>query len=331
MKAIVYDEYGSPEVLHVTELAKPVARADELLIRVHATHVNFGDLLARNFKSITPRQFRMPAAFWLVARLTFGVRRPRKRVLGDEFAGVVEAVGSAVSRFKPGDEVFGSRGEEMGAYAEYLRMPAAGVVAHKPANLTYAQAATIPYGAIHALNALKKAKLRRGQRILINGASGGIGSAAVQLAKAHFGAHVTGVCSTAHMELVTSLGADKVIDYTREDFTRNGETYDVILDILGKSSFKHCKASLNPEGTLVFVSFKTRQLIQMVWTSVRRGKRVLCVLLPAVAKDLEVVKELVEAGKFVAVVDTWFPLERASEAHRYLEQGHEPANVAITV
>jgi NADPH:quinone reductase-like Zn-dependent oxidoreductase len=331
MKAIVYDEYGSPDVLHVTQLTKPVPRDDELLIRIHAAHVNFGDLLARNFKSVTPRRFNMPSVLWLLARLAFGIRRPRKRILGSELAGEVEAVGSAVTRFKPGDQVFGYRGEQMGAYAEYLCMPEAGVVAHKPANLTHAEAASIPYGAIHALNALKKAKVQAGQRVLINGASGGIGSAAVQLAKAHFGAHVTGVCSTANVELVRSLGADRVIDYTREDFSRNGDTYDVIIDILGKGSFARYRTSLAPSGTLLFVSFKTKQLIQMLWTSIRGGRKVICTLLPAVAEDLVVVKDLVESGKFVAVVETYFPLERACDAHRYVEQGHEPAHVAITV
>lgn len=331
MKAIVYDEYGAPEVLHVTELTKPVPDDHELLIRVHATHVNFGDLLARDFRSVTPRRFNMPALIWVLARLAFGLRKPRRRILGSEFAGEVEAVGAAVTSFRPGDRVFGYRGERMGAYAEYLCMPADGVVALMPANLTFEQAASVPYGAINALNVLRKAKVQPGQRILINGASGAIGSAAVQLAKVHFGAEVTGVCSTAHVELVRSLGADRVIDYTRDDFTRDGETYDAIIDILGKSSFARSKSSLKPHGIHLFVSFKAKQLAQMLWTAIRGGKRVICVLLPEQAADLAVVRDLVEAGRFAAVVDTTFPLEQASSAHRYAEQGPRAGSVAITV
>ena len=331
MKAIVYTEYGSPDVLHLTEVAKPAPKDNEVLIRIHATPVNFGDLLARNFKTVTPRQFNMPIFFWLPARIAFGLNKPKKNILGSEFAGEVEAVGAAVTRFKPGDQVFGYRGQSMGAYAEYLCMPEDGVLAIKPARLTYTEAAAMPYGAFNALNMLKKANVQPGQKVLINGASGGVGSAAVQLAKSHFGAEVTGVCSTPRVEFVKSLGADKVIDYTREDFTRNGETYDAIFDILGKSSFARCQNSLKPNGIQLFVSFKTKPLLQMLWTSIRGGKRVICALLPEKAEDLRAVKELVEAGKITTVVDKCFPLEQAAEAHRYAESGHKAGSVVITI
>jgi NADPH:quinone reductase-like Zn-dependent oxidoreductase len=330
MKAIVYTEYGTPDVLQLKEVVKPAPKDNEVLIRIHATPVNFGDILARDFKSVTPRKFNMPIFFWLPAGLAFGFNKPKKHILGSEFAGEVEAVGTAVTRFKPGDQVFGYRGQNMGAYAEYLCMPEDGVLAIKPANLTFTEAAAIPYGAFYALNMLKKANVQPGQKILINGASGGIGSAAAQLAKSHFGAHVTGVCSTPRVAYVKSLGADKVIDYTREDFTRNGETYDAIFDVLGKSSFARCKNSLKPGGLLLFVSFKTKHLLQMLWTSIRGDKRVICALLPEKAEDLLLVKELVEAGKIKAIIDKCYPLEQAAEAHRYVEAGQKAGSVVIT-
>ncbi len=330
MKAIVYTEYGTPDVLHLAEVAKPAPKATEILIHVHATAVNFGDLLARNFKAVTPRQFNMPIFFWLPARFAFGFNTPRKNVLGRELAGEVEAVGSAVTRFKPGDQVFGYRGENMGAYAEYVCMPEDATVALKPANLTYEEAATIPYGTIMALSLLRKAKILPGQKVLINGASGGIGSAAVQLAK-YFGAEVTGVCGTPRLEFVKSLGADHVIDYTREDFTQNGETYDLIFDVLGKSSFSRCKSVLKPGGILLYASFKLKQLLQMAWTSRNGSQKVICALAPGNLADLLTVKELVEAGKITAIIDRCYPLEEAAEAHRYAESGHTTGSVVITV
>jgi NADPH:quinone reductase-like Zn-dependent oxidoreductase len=328
MKAIVYTEYGSPEVLHLTEVAKPAPKDNEILIRIHATPVNFGDLLARNFKSVTPRKFNMPFFFWLPAGLVFGFSKPKKNILGSEFAGEVEAVGAAVTRFKPGDQVFGYRGQSMGAYAEYLCTPEDGVLAIKPANMTYEEAATVPYGALTALRLLRKVNIQRGQKVLINGASGGIGAAAVQLAK-YFGAEVTGVCGTPRMKFVKALGADKVIDYTKEDFTRNGETYDLIFDILGKSSFSRCKKSLKQNGIYLLASFKMRQLFQMLWTSMIGGQKVICALSSEKPEDLIFIKELVEAGKIKSIIDRRYPLEQAAEAHRYVEQGHKQGNVVI--
>jgi NADPH:quinone reductase-like Zn-dependent oxidoreductase len=331
MKAIVYKEYGSPDVLHVEEVAKPAPKDNEVLIKNYATTVNFGDLMARNYKAVSPRQFNMLFLFWLIAKISFGLNRPKNPILGSEFAGEVEAVGSTVTRFKPGDQVFGYLGPSMGAYAEYFCMPENGVLVSKPANLTYEEAAVVPYGAIMALNLLRKANVQPGQKVLINGASGGIGSAAVQIAK-YFGVEVTGVCGTPRLGLVKSLGADHVIDYTVEDYNQNGKTYDLIFDVLGKSSFARSKNSLKPNGVLLFASFKMKQLVQMLWTSrLGSGKRVICAMAPGSLEDLNAVKELVEAGKIQAIIDRCYPMEQAAEAHRYVEEGHKKGNVVITM
>jgi NADPH:quinone reductase-like Zn-dependent oxidoreductase len=331
MKAIVYTQYGPPDVLQLKEVEKPSPKDNEVLIRIHATSVTIGDIWARNFKEISPREFTMPLPLWLPTRLYFGVRKPKKSILGAELAGEVEGVGRDVKRFKKGDQVFGYPGQGMGAYAEYLCMPEAGCVAIKPANMTYDEAAVVPYGAIMALSLLRKVNLQSGQKILIHGASGGIGSAAVQIASHHFGAEVTGVCGTPRLEFVKALGADQVIDYTREDFTQNGETYDVIFDILGKSSFSRCKNSLKPDGIHLFASFKMKQLLQMLWTSFTGGKKVICALAPGSTEDLISVKELIEAGKIQAIIDRCYPLEQAAEAHRYVESGLKRGHVAITI
>lgn len=331
MKATVITEYGSPDVLQLKEVEKPAPKDNEMLIRVYATSVNYGDIAARNFKEISPRQFNMPLLFWFFAKLFFGFRKPKVTILGSEFAGEIESAGKDVKSFKQGDQVFGYRGQSMGGYAEYLCMPEDGCVAIKPVNMTYEEAATVPYGAIMALGLLRKVNIQPGQKVLINGASGAIGSAAVQLVKSHFGAEVTGVCSTPRLELVKSLGADKVIDYTKEDFTQSGETYDLIFDVLGKGSFSRCKSSLKPNGIYLFASFKMKQLVQMLWTSRTGGKRVICAIAPGSTEDLLSVKELIEAGKIKAFIDKRFPLEQAAEAHRYVEEGHKKGNVVITL
>ncbi|MBX3059419.1 MAG: NAD(P)-dependent alcohol dehydrogenase [Anaerolineae bacterium] len=330
MKAIVYTEYGPPEVLHLQEVAKPTPKENEILVRVAVTAVNYGDLVARNFKNISYAEFNMPTILMIPARFSFGWSKPKNPILGNEFSGVVEIVGSQVTRFKPGDPVFGYCGMNMGANAEYLCMPETGTVTHKPANLSHAETAVIPYGALMALNILKKADIQPGQKVLINGASGAIGSAALQLAKAQ-GAHVTGVCGTPRLAFVQALGADAVIDYTREDFTQNGETYDLILDVLGKSSFARCKNSLKPGGVYLLASFKMKAVFQMLWTSIVGDKKVICALVGDSATDLEVIKEMVEAGKIKGLVDRCFPLEQAAVAHRYVEAGHKQGNVIITV
>ena len=330
MKAIVYTKYGPPDVLELKEVEKPAPRDDEVLIRVHATSVNFGDLLARNFKEISPGKFSMPLLFWFFAKMYFGYTKPKITILGSEFAGEIEAAGKDVNLFKKGDQVFGYLGQNMGAYAEFICMPENGCVAIKPANMTYEEAAIVPYGAIMALNLLRKMNIQSGQKVLVNGASGGIGSAAVQIAK-YFGAEVTGVCSTPRLELVKSLGADKVIDYTKEDFTQSGETYDLIFDILGKSSFSGCKSSLKQNGRYLLASFKMKQLFQMLWTSMIGSKRVICALAIDKQEDLIFIKELIEAGKIKSIIDRRYPLEQTAEAHRYVEGGHKKGNVVITL
>ena len=330
MKAVVYTEYGSPEVLRLAEVEKPAPKDDEVLIKIHAVSVNYGDTLARNFKNTPPNKFNMPFLFWVMARLAFGLNKPKNNILGSELAGEVEAVGRNVKLFKTGDQVFGYRGQTMRTNAEYVCMPENGIVAIKPANMTYDEAAVIPYGALTALNLLRAVNIQRGQKVLINGASGAIGSAAIQLAK-HFGAEVTAVGGTPRLEFMKSLGADKVIDYTREDFTKNGETYELIFDILGKSSFSTCKNSLTENGRYLLASFKLKQLLQMLWTKMTGGRQVICVLSGEKPADLLVVKELVEAGKIKAVIDRRFPLEKTAEAHRYMESGQKKGNVVITV
>jgi NADPH:quinone reductase-like Zn-dependent oxidoreductase len=330
MKAVIYTEYGPPEVLQLKELEKPAPRDHEILIRNHATTINIGDLWARNFKEITPSRFTMPFPLWLPSRIYFGLTKPRINILGSEFAGEVEAVGRDVKRFKKNDQVFGYRGQSMGANAGYLCVPEDGLVAIKPANMTYEEAAAVPYGALTALSLLRKVNIQPGQKVLIHGASGSIGSAAVQLAR-YFQAEVTGVCSTPRMGFVKALGADKVIDYTTEDFTKNGERYDLIFDILGKSSFAGCQNSLKQNGIYLLASFKMKQLFQMLWTSMRNGKKVICALSSENPEDLVIIKKLVEEGKIRSIIDRCYPLEQAAEAHRYVETGYKTGSVIITV
>jgi NADPH:quinone reductase-like Zn-dependent oxidoreductase len=330
MKAMSVTAYGPPDVLRLVEIEKPSPGDHEVLIRVHATPVNYGDLTARNFGNITPREFNMPMPLWLPARLAFGFKKPRRPVLGNELAGMVEGVGKHVRNFRIGDQVFAYSGMNMGADAEYVCMPEDGMVAVKPSNMTYEEASAVPYGGITALCLLRKAAIKGGHKVLINGASGGIGSMAVQLAK-EYGAEVTAVCGTPRLEYVKSLGADKVIDYTREDFTGNGERYNLIFDILGRSSFSRCRGSLTPNGTYLLASFKTKQLFQMLWTSVLGGRKVICALSDEKREDLILLKELVENGKIKTVIDRCFPLEQTAEAHRYIERGMKRGQVIITI
>ena len=332
MKAIIYDEYGPPEVLKLKEVEKPSPKDNEILIKIHAASVNYGDLVARNVRSISSRDFHMPALFLLLAKLDFGFKRPKRKILGSEFSGEIEGIGSNVSKFKTGDLVFGYVGQGMGAYAEYLCIPETGVVEIKPSALSFEEAAVIPMGAIMALHLLReKGKIKSGDKVLINGASGSIGSAAVQIAKNYFGAEVTGVCGTLRLEFVKSIGANKVFDYTREDFTESSEKYDLIFDVLGKSKFSACKKVLNKNGRYLLVSFKIKQLFQMLLTKIFSNKKVICAIAPGSAKDFQTVKELVETGKLKSIVDKSFAMDQAAQAHSYVEEGHKKSSVVITM
>lgn len=328
MKAIILEEYGSPDVLEIQEIEKPVPDESEILVRVKATSVNYGELIARNFKNVTLNDFNMPALFWVIAKFSFGLNKPKVKILGSEFSGVVESTGSKVTKFKPGDEVFGYLGQSMGAYAEYICVSEKGVLTHKPANVDFDHAAVLPYGAIMALGILKKAEIQPGQNLLINGASGEIGSAAIQIAN-NAGAQVTGVCSNPRMEYVKNLGADKVIDYTIQDFTEGDEKYDIIFDVLGRSSFKKVKKVLASDGKYILASFKMKQLIQMLRTSFSGGQKVICTIAPGSLEDLLAVKSLIEENKLRTEIDKIFPMDHAAEAHEYVENGNKKGKVVI--
>ena len=330
MKAVVYTEYGPPEVLRLKEVEKPIPNDNEILIRVYATPVNYGDIITRNFANIPVREFNMPALFLLPTRISFGFRKPKNTILGSELAGEVEATGKDVEKFKNGDHVFAYTSMKMGANAEYLCMPEDKMVGIKPDNMTFEEAACVPYGGIMALSHLRKVNVQSGQKVLINGASGGIGSLAVQLAKSS-GAEVTGVCGTPRLEYVKSLGADKVIDYTKEDFTKSGETYDLIYDILGRSSLSRCKDSLTQNGRYLLASFKMGKVFQMIRTSIVGKKKVICAIGSEKQEDMALLKKLVEAGKIKTIIDRTFPLEQAAEAHRYVEAGLKKGHIVLTL
>ena len=322
MKAIVYERYGPPEVLELREVAKPTPKDNEVLIKTYATTVTTGDWRVRSLN--------VPVGFGLIGRLVLGVSRPRQPILGTELAGEIELVGKDVKKFKTGDQVFAFSGASMGCHAEYKCMPEDGAVALKPANLTYDEAAAISFGGTTALNFFRRGKLQSGEKVLVNGASGGVGTAAVQLAR-HFGANVTGVCSTANVELVRSLGANHVIDYTKEDFTRNGETYDVIVDIAGTAPFSRSKGSLKEGGRLLLVLGGLPDMLQIPWISLTSNKRVIAG--PAVerAEDLRFLAKLAEAGEFKPVIGRRYPFEQIVEGHRYVDTGHKKGNVVITL
>ena len=300
MKAIVCTKSGPPDVLEMREVNKPVPKQNEVLIKVHAATVTRGDVILRKLHPLIILPMRL-----------FGVRK--KKIPGHEFAGEIEATGSGVRQFGTGDQVFGTTtGLKVGANAEYVCLPeewAAGVLAIKPFNSSYEEAAALPIGGMTALYILRKGNIQSGQKVLVYGASGSVGTYAVQLARYHYGAEVTGVCSTANVELVKSLGANQVIDYTKDDFTKNGQTYDVVFDAVGKISASQSKSVLKENGSYLSIQTTTSENTE----------------------DLITIKELVEAGKVRAVIDRLFPLEEVAEAHRYVETGHKKGNVVITV
>lgn len=322
MKAVVYHRYGGPEVLRMTEVATPVPKADEVLIRIHATTVSAGDWRMRSLE--------LPRGFGLISRLAIGMTGPRKPILGMELSGVIAAVGAGVTKFKPGDAVFAFPGIGMGCHAEYRCMSQDAAIALEPAGLSHDQAAALSFGGTTALHFLRAAKLSAGQSVLVNGASGAVGTAAVQLAK-HFGAEVTAVCSAGNAGLVESLGADHVIDYQTEDFTRNGRLYDVILDAAGTAPFARSRASLREGGRLLMVLGNLRDLATVPWIALTNSRKVIGGTAKAEAADLRLLAELAEAGSFRPAIDRRYPFEEIVEAHRYVDRGRKKGSVVITL
>ncbi len=327
MKAIVWTKYGPPDVLQLKEIEKPTPKDNEVLIKIHATTVTSGDCEQRSLK--------LPILYRLLMRLYIGLRKPKRiTILGMELAGEIESVGKDVKLFKEGDQVFAATGfVGMGTYAEYICLPEEpkeGVLALKPTNMTYEEATAVPVGGIEALHFIRKGNIKSGQKVLINGASGTIGTFAVQLAK-YFGGEVTGVAGTRNLDMLRSIGADQVIDYTQEDFTKRGETYDFILDIVSKSSFSGSIRSLKQNGFYLIADPGLSQMVRGRWTSMTSNKKVMFRAAHPKIEDLIYLKELIEAGKLKSVIDRRYPLEQTAEAHKYVETGNKKGHVIITV
>lgn len=321
MKAVIATKYGSPDVLELTEIEKPIPKDNEVLIKIYATTVNATDPICRKGEPFFSRL--VPPS----------LSKPKYPILGDELAGEIEAVGKEVSLFQAGDQVYGCTGLGSGAHAEYKCLSETRALAIKPSNMTYEEAATVPSGGLTALIFLRdKGNIKSGQKILINGASGSVGTAAVQIAK-YYGAEVTGVCSTANLEMVKSLGADKTIDYTKEAIPSSGEAFDIIFDTVGKTSFLHCKGALKKKGVYLATFPGAAIIFQMLWTSMVGSKKVIfaATSFKYSGADLSFLKELIESGKYKAVIDKRYPLEQIAEAHSYVETGHKKGNVVITI
>ncbi len=317
MKAIIWTNYGTPDVLQLQEIQKPTPKDNEILIKIHATSVSSGDCRLRKPD---------PTA----VKLFFGLTKPRIKILGAALAGEVEEIGKNVKLFKKGDLVFGSAGMGMGTYAEYKCLPENAVLTIKPNTMTFEEAAAIPFAGLTAIDFIKKVKIQPGQKVLIYGASSAVGTYTVQLAK-YFGAEVTAVCSTANLELVKSIGADTVIDYTKEDFTKNGETYDMIFEIVNKLPLSSYKNSVKENGSLILVAALLSEMLSGLWLSLTSKKKVFTGMISETTENLNFLKELFEKGKLKPVVDKRYPLEQMAEAHRYVEQGHKKGNVVIVV
>ena len=306
MKAIVYTEYGPPDVLHLMKVEKPVPKSSEVLIKVYATAVHSGDCRMRSLDLVG-----VPFSQRILARLVLGATKPRKPILGLWLSGEIETAGKNVKRFRVGDKVYARTPDlQFGAYAQYTCLPEKSIMALKPANVTYEEAVAVPFGGLTALCFLRKGEIQSGQKVLVYGASGAVGTSAVQLAK-YYGAEATGVCSTSNLELVRSLGAERAVDYTQEDFTKGNGLFDIIFDAVGKISYSKSKGALEPEGKYVSVVASGHAKME--------------------SEDLVLLTRLVETGKLKPVIDRCYPLEQMAEAHRYVDQGHKKGNVVITV
>lgn len=329
MRAVYFEKYGDPHVLQLRELPMPVPKQNEVCVKIHATSINYGDIVARKFKHINASEFNMPTPLLHIAKITFGYAKPKINVLGSQFSGEIVHVGEEITQFKPGDQVFGYSGMKMGAYAEYICMKENGVIAHKPHNMSHEEASTMPYGImpVQLLTALPK---QSGQKVLVHGGSGGIGSVAVQLFK-HHGAEVTATCSAHKMEYVKNLGADMVIDYATQSYN-NSQYYDILFDVLGRFTWSEAKTLLTPNGICLYASFKTGKLFQMLLSRMKGSSQTLiCAIAPDKQENLHTLSTLIETQVLKTTVAKVFPLEEAAQAHEYYETQAPQGHVVLSV